>query len=141
MADNPHATLRWALRKNRHSRAPVFLPCTLAGRKSRSYARQQKKSLQNSSRDSPKRDTSFRREEEVRALSYPFDPERVTTAVCATCIHKRSLGILQQRFNDRLRFASIYRFGIDHVVFRSISAEDAAAAKIRRIFACRRIAL
>src|SRR5947207_12003963 len=115
--DSRHAKPHLASQKNRHSRAPVFWPCTLVGRKFLSCGRRQKKCLQNSSRDPPTRDTSFRMEEEVRVLSYPFDPERVTTAVGTACIHKCGLGILQQRFNERLRFASIYWFGIDHVVF------------------------
>src|SRR5438046_280468 len=115
--DSPHVKPHSASQKNRHSHVPVFLPCTLAGRKFLWCARRQKRCLRSSDHDRPTRDTSFRMEEEVRVLSYPFDPERVTTAVCTACIHKHSLGILQQRFNDRLRFASIYWFGIDHVVF------------------------
>src|SRR5436309_8635195 len=55
--------------KNRRSRGPVFSPCTLAGRKFQSCARQRKRFLQSSDRVSPVRDTSFQRAEEVRASS------------------------------------------------------------------------
>src|SRR2546429_1966451 len=139
--DSRHATLHSALRKNRHSRALVFSPSKWAGKKFQSCERRRKRFPQSSDRDSPGRDTSFRTEEEVLVFSCAFDPERVTTAVCTACIHKRSLGILQQRFNDCLRFVSIYWFGIDHVVICIVSAEDAAAAKIRRNFACCCVAL
>ena len=73
-------------------------------------------------------------------LSYAFDSEGVATVRHAACMYKRSLGILQQLFNNRFRFASVDDLGIDHVLIRIISAEHATVAKAGWIFARRAVA-
>jgi hypothetical protein len=55
-------------------------------------------------------------EEEVLAFSYALNPKGVTTASYTSRIHKCSLRVLQQLFNDRFRRSAIYDFGVDHVV-------------------------
>ncbi len=115
-ADNHRAMLRSVSRRNRHFRVPAFLPCRLAGKKFPWCARRHRKCLRNSNRDSPRRDTSFPMEEEVRVLSSAFDLHRVTTPGHAACMHKCSLGIFQQLFNHRFGFTSVYNLGVDHVV-------------------------
>src|SRR4029453_2000388 len=132
--------LRLDLRKNRHSRAPAFSPYKLAGKIFLSCAPRRKISLRSSGHDSPMRDTSFRMAEEVPVLSYAFDSEGVATVRHAARMHKRSLGILQQLFNNRFRFASVRDLGIDHVVVCIVRAEHATIAKGGWIFARRAVA-
>src|SRR4029453_8831452 len=133
--------LRLELRKNRHSRVPAFSPYKLAGKIFLSCAPRRKISLRSSGRDSPMRDTSFRMAEEVPVLSYAFDSESVTTVRHAANVHERSLGILQELFNNRFRFASVRDLGIDHVVICIVSAEHATLAKVGPIFVRRAVAL
>jgi hypothetical protein len=79
-------------------------------------------------------------EEEVPVLSYAFDSKSVATARHAAHVHERSLGILQQLFNNRFRFASIHDLGIDYVVICIVSAAHATVAKAGWIFARRAVA-
>src|SRR5882724_1430083 len=110
------------------------------GRKFRWYALRCKKFLQNWRRDSRARDTSFPAAEEVQAFSCAFDSKSITTPRHAPSIHKCSLRISQQLFNNRFRFASVRDLGIDHIVTDVVSTEHATAAKLPRIFARRAVA-
>src|SRR2546428_918760 len=140
--DSRHATPHSALRKNRHSRALVFSPSKWAGKKFQSCERRRKRFPQSSDRDSPMRDTSFRMEEEVLVFSYAFDSERVATARHAARMHKRSLGILQQLFNNRFGLVRpVHHFCVDHIELRIVSSHDASLAKVGGEFPCRRIAI
>ena len=118
----------------------AFSPCMSAGRKSPWCALRCKKFLQNSRRDSRARDTSFPAAEEVRVFSCAFDSKSITTVRHTARIHKCSLGILQQLFNNRFWFASVRDLGIDHTVTGVVSTEHATSAKLARIFACRAVA-
>src|SRR5205823_4256783 len=57
-----------------------------------------------------------------------------TASTHAARIHEGYLRNLEQLLNYFFRFASVHNLGIDHVVICIISAEDAANAKICRIF-------
>src|SRR4029453_7740574 len=72
--------------------------------------------------------------------SYAFGSKGVATVRHAARMHKRSLGILQQLFNNRFRFASVHDLGIDHVVICIVSAEHATIAEGGWIFARRAVA-
>src|SRR6266516_5985953 len=66
--------------------------------------------------------------------SCALDSKSITTARYAARIHKCSLRILQQLFNNRFWFASVRDLGIDHVVTCIVSTERATSAKIVWIF-------
>src|SRR5207244_11157883 len=70
----------------------------------------------------------------VLLYSCALDSKSVTPARHAARIHKCSLRILQQLFNNRFRFVSVRDLGIDHVVTCIVSTERATSAKIVRIF-------
>ena len=67
-------------------------------------------------------------------FSCTLDSKSVTTAGYAARIHKCSLRILQQLFNNRFRFVYVRNLGIDHVVTCIVSTERATSAKVLRIF-------
>src|ERR1041385_9172650 len=94
-----------------------------AGRKSPWYALRYKKFLRNSRRDLRVRDTSFPAAEEVRVFSCAFDSKSITTVRHAARIHKCSLRIAQQHFNNGFWFVSVSDFGIDHVVARIVGTK------------------
>src|SRR5438132_5638172 len=66
--------------------------------------------------------------------SCALDSKSITTVRHAARIHKCSLRILQQLFNNPFWFASVGDFGIDHVVICVVSTEGATSAKVVRIF-------
>src|SRR5206468_1806709 len=140
-ADNRFPERRLMLQKNRRFRVPVFLPSMWAGRKFRSCGRRCKKFLRSSRRDSRVRDTSFPAAEVVRVFSCALDSKSITTACHAARIHKYSLQILQQLFNNRFWFASVSNLGIDHVVARIVGTKRTTVAKLVRIFARGAVAL
>src|SRR5207249_4756297 len=130
---NRRAMLHSGSQKNRHSRAPAFLRNKSGGKKFRLSAPRHKKFLRNWNRDLPARDTSFQVEEEDRVLSYAFDGEGVTTMTDAASMHKCSLGIFQQFFNNRFRFGAICDFRVNQVEICVVGAKHASVSKIRRI--------
>src|ERR1051325_4577959 len=125
---NRRGARRLGSQRSLHFPGLVFLPNRLADKKFPSFGHRRKKFPRSWDPDSPGRDTWFPAAEEDRVFSCPFDPKCVATMSHAASVHKHSLGILEQLFNNSFRFAPVSDFGIDHIVISIIGADHAAGA-------------
>src|SRR6185295_5163090 len=92
-----------------------------------------KRFLRSSSRDSPTRDTSCRKEVEVPSLSYAFNLHRVAAMAGAPDVNEGSFRLLQEPFNHSFRSFSVRHLGGNNSVLQIVGAKDAARSKLQRI--------